>query len=44
MSHLKWLKEKLGDRLLDAVVVNTGSDAYRRNDGIGVVPLSLLGP
>ena len=44
VSHLKWLKEKLGDRLLDAVVVNTGSDAYRRKDGIGVVPLSLLGP
>jgi predicted AAA+ superfamily ATPase len=44
VSHLHWLKEQLGDRLLDAVVVNTGSDAYRRKDGIGVVPLGLLGP
>ena len=44
VSHLNWLKEQLGDRLLDAVVVNTGSDAYRRKDGIAVVPLGLLGP
>jgi predicted AAA+ superfamily ATPase len=44
LSHLSWLKEQLGERLLDAVVVNTGSDAYRRKDGIAVVPLSLLGP
>jgi hypothetical protein len=44
VSHLHWLKEQLGDRLLDAVVVNTGSDAYRRKDGIAVVPLGLLGP
>jgi len=44
VEHLNWLKEQLGDKLLDAVVVNTGSDAYRRKDGIAVVPLSLLGP
>ena len=44
VSHINWLKEQLGDRLLDAVVVNTGSDAYRRKDGIAVVPLGLLGP
>jgi hypothetical protein len=25
-------------------VVNTGRDAYRRKDGIAVVPLGLLGP
>ena len=44
VTHLLWLKEQLGDKLLDAVVVNTGSDAYRRKDGIAVVPLGLLGP
>lgn len=45
VKHLRWLKEKLGDDLLDAVVVTTGPIAYRRpEDGIAVVPLSLLGP
>ena len=34
----------LGDRLLDAHVINTGPASYRRPDGIGVVPLALLGP
>ena len=29
---------------LDALVINTGPAAYRRPDGIGVVPLALLGP
>ncbi len=41
---LRWLQQRLGDDLLDAVVVNTGPDAYRRKDGIGVVPAALLGP
>jgi hypothetical protein len=43
-KHLAWLRQKLGDRLLDQVVVNTGPRAYRRQDGIAVVPLALLGP
>jgi hypothetical protein len=30
--------------VLDAIVVTTGTDAYRRPDGIGVVPAALLGP
>lgn len=42
--HLRWLRDKLGDRLAGAVVVTTGADAYRRRDGIAVVPLALLGP
>lgn len=42
--HLTWLKQKLGDRLLDQVVLTTGPSAYRREDGIAVVPLALLGP
>lgn len=42
--HLRWLAERLGDRLLDAIVINTGPHAYRRPDGIGILPLGLLGP
>jgi predicted AAA+ superfamily ATPase len=44
LNHLKWLGERIGDDLLDAVVVNTGPYAYRRRDGIAVVPAALLGP
>lgn len=43
VKHLLWLKEKLGDDLLDAVVVSSGPEAYRRQDGIGVIPAVLLG-
>ena len=43
VKHLVWLREQLGEELVDAVVVTTGSDAYRRPDGIAVVPLALLG-
>lgn len=42
--HLLALRKELGDQLLDAVVITTGRHAYRRPDGIGVVPLALLGP
>jgi predicted AAA+ superfamily ATPase len=45
VRHLNWLRGKLGDRVLDQVIVTTGPDAYRRKqDGIAVVPLALLGP
>jgi hypothetical protein len=43
-THLHWLAGHLGDTLLDAIVLSTGPYAYRRPDGIGVVPLGLLGP
>lgn len=42
--HLLWLKERMGDDLTDTVLVTTGRSAYRRADGIAVVPLALLGP
>jgi len=42
-KHLTWLKQKLGDRVLDQVIITTGPKAYRREDGIAVVPLALLG-
>jgi hypothetical protein len=44
VRHLTWLREQIGDDLLDAVVVTTGPYAYRRPDGIAVVPAALLGP
>lgn len=44
VRHLQWLADRLGDDLLDALVVTTGPAAYRRPDGIGVVPAALLGP
>lgn len=44
VKHLRWLRDKIGDQLIDAVVINTGPHAYRRRDGIAVVPLGLLGP
>ena len=44
VKHLQWLPDRIGDQLLDAVVITTGSEAYRRSDGIAVVPAALLGP
>ena len=44
VRHLRWLSKQMGDRLLDAIVINSGPAAYRRPDGIGVVPLALLAP
>ena len=44
IRHLKWLGERLGPELTDAVVLTTGAEAYRRPDGIAVIPLALLGP
>lgn len=44
VRHLLWLREILGDDALDLVVVNTGPFAYRRPDGVAVVPAALLGP
>lgn len=44
VRHLKWLSARIGEDLLDAVVITTGAEAYRRSDGIAVVPAALLGP
>lgn len=44
VRHLNWLQEQLGSRLRDRVVVTTGEFAYRRPDGVAIVPLALLGP
>jgi uncharacterized protein len=44
VRHLLWLRGELGDELTDSIVITTGRAAYRRPDGIGVVPAALLGP
>ncbi|MBP8921652.1 MAG: ATP-binding protein [Micropruina sp.] len=44
VRHLNWLHGRLGDRLADRVLITTGETAYRRPDGVAVVPLALLGP
>ncbi len=44
VRHLRWLKEQIGDDLLDAGVIYSGKHAYRRRDGVAVIPLALLGP
>ena len=43
-SHLRWLADRLGPDLADAMIVTTGRHAYRDRDGIAVVPAALLGP
>lgn len=42
--HLHWLANQIGNDLVESVVVTTGPEAYRRPDGVAVVPLALLGP
>ena len=44
VRHLLWLRERIGTELLDAAVITTGHHAYRRPDGIAVIPAALLGP
>ncbi len=44
VKHLHWLKRELEDDLLDMVVISTGPQAFRRPDGVAVIPLALLGP
>ena len=42
VEHLLWLRDELRGDLLDAAVINTGEQAYRRRDGIAVIPAALL--
>lgn len=44
VRHLTWLQDQIGGRLVDRGVVTTGPFAYRRPDGVAVIPLALLGP
>lgn len=44
LRHLDWLADRLGDDLVDRVVITTGPEAYRHPGGAAVIPLALLGP
>jgi hypothetical protein len=44
IGQLQWFGDRFGDDVVDRIVVTTGSEAYRRQDGIAVVPAALLGP
>lgn len=43
VRHLYWLAREAGDDLLDSLVVTSRRAAYRRPDGLGVVPAALPG-
>lgn len=42
VRHLHWLAGRLDDTLLDCAVVTSGPYAYRRPDGVAVIPAALL--
>ena len=42
VRHLHWLRRQVPD-VVDLLVITTGTTAYRRADGVAVVPLALLG-
>lgn len=44
VKQLGWFADRFGDAVADRVIVTTGRDAYRRQDGIAVIPAALLGP
>lgn len=44
VRHLVWLRDRLGERLVEAAVLYAGPYAYRRPDGVAVIPLALLAP
>lgn len=44
VRHLLWLRDRAPGSVIDLIVLNTGPRAYRRPDGVAVVPLVLLGP
>jgi uncharacterized protein len=44
VRHLLWLRDRLPGDVVDLMVLTTGRRAYRRADGVAVVPLGCLGP
>lgn len=42
--HLRWLRDRIGPGLIDAVVITSGKTAYRNDEGIAIIPAELLGP
>ena len=44
VKHLVWLKRQLKEDVICMAILSTGPQAYRRPDGVPVIPLALLGP
>jgi uncharacterized protein len=44
VKHLHWLRTRIRTDMIDALILYTGEHAYRRPDGVAVIPLALLGP
>ena len=44
VAQLNWLHRELDDDVVERVLITTGTRAYRRADGVAVIPLVLLGP
>ncbi len=42
VAHLRWLADRAGPGLLDAAVITTCAETYRRRDGTAVIPAALL--
>jgi len=40
--HLRWLRDELGDRFLQGVVLHTGPDIFELDDRIAAVPICAL--
>ncbi|GAB3079968.1 hypothetical protein [Corynebacterium aquatimens] len=43
VRHLHWFKGQMKGKVTDLAVLSSGRHAYRRSDGIAVIPLALLG-
>jgi hypothetical protein len=43
VEQLDWFAKKFGDDVADRIIITSGHDAYRRPDGIAVIPAALLG-
>ncbi|MDR0592961.1 MAG: DUF4143 domain-containing protein [Bifidobacteriaceae bacterium] len=44
VKQLLWLRDRLGSSFVDGAIITSGAQAYRRKDGIAVIPAALLGP
>lgn len=42
VRHLHWLRNQLPNDTVELLVITTGANAYRRRDGVAVIPLALL--
>jgi predicted AAA+ superfamily ATPase len=43
VRQLNWLESEAPELVIDKVLLNTGKYAYRRKDGVAVIPLGMLG-